>query len=54
MQRQERVANKDTMNTIDHNEMKDSLTPQQKRMDILKHLMLEVFDEGKIDFEKTK
>lgn len=34
--------------------MKDSLTPQQKRMDVLKHLMPEVFDEGKIDFEKTK
>lgn len=42
------------MNTIDHNEMKDSQTPQQERLDILKHLMPEVFDEGKIDFEKLK
>lgn len=42
------------MNTIDNNEMKDSLTPQQERLDILKQLMPEIFDEGKIDFEKLK
>ena len=34
--------------------MKDSLTPQQERLDILKQLMPEVFDEGKIDWEKLK
>lgn len=34
--------------------MKDSLTPQQDRLDILKQLMPEVFDEGKIDWEKLK
>jgi len=32
--------------------MKDSLTSQQERMDVLKHLMPEVFEEGKNDFEK--
>ena len=42
------------MNTIDNNEMKDSQTPQQERLDILKQLMPEIFDEGKIDFEKLK
>lgn len=42
------------MNTIDNNEMKDSLTPQQERMEVLKQLMPEVFDEGRIDFEKLK
>lgn len=50
----EQNANKDTMNTIDNNEMKDSQTPQQERLDILKQLMPEIFDEGKIDFEKLK
>ena len=34
--------------------MKDSLSPQQERLDILKQLMPEVFDEGKIDWEKLK
>ena len=42
------------MNTIDNNEMKDSQTPQQERLDILKQLMPEIFDEGQIDFEKLK
>ena len=42
------------MNTIENNEMKDSLTPQQERLDVLKRLMPEIFDEGKIDFEKLK
>ena len=42
------------MNTIDNNEMKDSQTPQQERLNILKQLMPEIFDEGKIDFEKLK
>lgn len=42
------------MNTIENNEMKDSLTPQQERLDILKQLMPEIFDEGQIDFEKLK
>lgn len=42
------------MNTIDNNEMKDSQTPQQERLDVLKRLMPEIFDEGKIDFEKLK
>lgn len=50
----EQNANKYTMNTIDNNEMKDSQTPQQERLDILKQLMPEIFDEGKIDFEKLK
>lgn len=50
----EQYANKYTMNTIDNNEMKDSQTPQQERLDILKQLMPEIFDEGKIDFEKLK
>lgn len=54
MQRRKRIANKDTMNTIENNEMKDSLTPQQERLDVLKRLMPEIFDEGKIDFEKLK
>lgn len=31
-----------------------SIPPQQERIDILKHLMPEVFDEGRIDFEKLK
>ena len=48
------MANIDTMNTIDNNEMKDSQTPQQERLDILKQLMPEIFDEGQIDFEKLK
>lgn len=34
--------------------MKDSLSLQQERLDILKQLMPEVFDEGKIDWEKLK
>lgn len=42
------------MNTIDNNEMKDSQTPQRERLDILKQLMPEIFDEGQIDFEKLK
>ena len=42
------------MNTIDNNEMKDSQTPQQERLNILKQLMPEIFDEGQIDFEKLK
>ena len=42
------------MNTIENNEMKDSLTPQQERLDVLKRFMPEIFDEGKIDFEKLK
>lgn len=50
----EQNANKYTMNTIDNNEMKDSQTPQQERLDILKQLMPEIFDEGQIDFEKLK
>lgn len=50
----EQRANKYTMNTIDNNEMKDSQTPQQERLDILKQLMPEIFDEGQIDFEKLK
>lgn len=50
----EQNANIYTMNTIDNNEMKDSQTPQQERLDILKQLMPEIFDEGKIDFEKLK
>lgn len=54
MQRRKRIANKDTMNTIENNEMKDSQTPQQERLNILKQLMPEIFDEGKIDFEKLK
>lgn len=54
MQRRKRIANKDTMNTIENNEMEYSLTPQQERLDVLKRLMPEIFDEGKIDFEKLK
>jgi adenine-specific DNA-methyltransferase len=50
----EQNANKYTMNTIDNNEMKDSQTPQQERLNILKQLMPEIFDEGQIDFEKLK
>ena len=50
----EQNAKKYTMNTIDNNEMKDSQTPQQERLDILKQLMPEIFDEGQIDFEKLK
>ena len=42
------------MNTIDNNEMKDSQPPQQERLNILKQLMPEIFDEGQIDFEKLK
>lgn len=42
------------MNSINDNEMKDSQTPQQERLDILKQLMPEIFDEGQIDFEKLK
>ena len=42
------------MNTIENNEMKDSQTPQQERLNILKQLMPEIFDEGQIDFEKLK
>ena len=42
------------MNTIENNEMEYSLTPQQERLDVLKRLMPEIFDEGKIDFEKLK
>ena len=34
--------------------MKDSQTPQQERLNILKQLMPEIFDEGQIDFEKLK
>lgn len=40
--------------SIQNTPMKDSLTPQQERLDILKQLMPEVFDEGKIDWEKLK
>ena len=47
--------NNTSMDTSTQNTpMKDSLSPQQERLDILKQLMPEVFDEGKIDWEKLK